>query len=93
MTGSWPGGFQARGDGPEHRHPAITGWTVGWTFANGQTDHPALGRYHTQTGATVTVQNAEYNGNLAPGATTTFGFLGRWTGTNAVPSPVTCTRS
>jgi hypothetical protein len=93
VTGSWPGGFQAEVTVQNTGTSAISGWTVGWTFANGQSVTALWGGTHTQTGATVTVRNAEYNGNLEPGASTTFGFLGSWTGTNAVPSPVTCTRS
>jgi mannan endo-1,4-beta-mannosidase len=33
-----------------------------------------------------------YNGSLAAGASTTFGFLGSWNGTNSVPA-LTCTAS
>jgi hypothetical protein len=40
------------------------------------------------------VTNASYNGALAPGGATTFGFLGSTTGTtNPVPSPITCSAS
>ena len=37
------------------------------------------------------VGDAGYNGALASGASATFGFLGSSTGTNPVPSPITCT--
>jgi hypothetical protein len=47
---------------------------------------------HTQTGATVTVRNAAWNGALPPGGTTTVGFLGTRTGANSVPA-VSCSRS
>jgi mannan endo-1,4-beta-mannosidase len=33
-----------------------------------------------------------WNGALGPNATTSFGFLGSWNGTNNAPT-VTCTRS
>jgi mannan endo-1,4-beta-mannosidase len=41
----------------------------------------------------VTARNVSYNGNVGAGATTTFGFLGSWNGTNSVPSPINCTAS
>ena len=45
---------------------------------------------YTQTGSTVTVRNAGYNGNLGPNASTTFGFLASWTGTNGAPTNISC---
>ena len=72
---------------------AITGWTVTWTFADGQSLTQAWNATATSTGATVTARNAGYNGSLGAGAGTTFGFLGKWTGTNSVPASVTCTAS
>lgn len=38
----------------------------------------------------MTARNVSYNGSLAAAASTSFGFLGSWTGTNTVPA-VTCT--
>jgi mannan endo-1,4-beta-mannosidase len=38
----------------------------------------------------VTARNMGYNGNLAAGASTTFGFIGSWNGTNSVPT-LSCT--
>lgn len=69
---------------------AVTGWAVNWTFPNGQTVASAWNTTVTSSGSTVTARNVAYNGSLAAGASTTFGFLGTWTGTNAVPT-VTCT--
>ncbi len=69
------------------------GWTVKWNFANGQVISQMWGGTYTQSGAAVTVRNVDYNGVLAPNATTTFGFNASWNNTNAVPSPVGCTRS
>ncbi|MEW2383091.1 cellulose binding domain-containing protein [Micromonospora sp. NPDC047707] len=70
---------------------AIAGWTVGWTFPNGQRITQLWGGTHTQSGATVSVRDAGWNGNLSPGATTTVGFLASWTTTNSPPSAPTCT--
>jgi len=40
----------------------------------------------------VTARNVSYNGSIGAGASTQFGFLGTWNGTNSVPS-LTCTAS
>ena len=92
IVNQWPGGFQA-----EVRvtagTSAITGWTVTWTFANGQVITQIWSATATTGGATVTARNMSYNGSLAANATTSFGFLGSWNGTNAVPATVSCTAS
>ncbi|MEV0608370.1 cellulase family glycosylhydrolase [Polymorphospora rubra] len=84
VLNQWPGGFQG-----EVRvtagSAAITRWTVTWTFANGQTVSSAWNATVTGTGSAVTARNLSYNGSLGAGASTTFGFLGSWTGTNGTP--------
>ena len=69
---------------------ALRGWTVTWTFGNGQQVSSSWGATITANGSAVTARNAAYNGTVAAGASTTFGFLGSWNGTNAVPT-ATCT--
>jgi len=69
---------------------ALTGWTVRWTFANGQTITQLWNGTYTQSGANVTVTNMSYNGTLAPGQSATVGFLGNVGGTNNPPSAVSC---
>ncbi|GAA1610690.1 cellulase family glycosylhydrolase [Actinoplanes couchii] len=88
VTGSWQGGFQ--GDVKVTAgSSAITNWTVTWTFANGQTVSNAWGATVSSSGSAVTARNAAWNGALAAGASTNFGFLGSWNGANAVPA-VSC---
>ncbi|MET7963713.1 cellulase family glycosylhydrolase [Micromonospora zamorensis] len=91
VTGQWQGGFQG-----EVRvtagSAAITGWTTRWTFANGQSVSQTWSATLTSSGATVTARNVDYNGRLAAGASTTFGFIGGWAGSNARPE-VSCTAS
>ena len=67
----------------------ITAWTVAFTFANGQTITQSWSATVTQSGAAVTAANLSWNGALAAGASTSFGFLANWTGANAAPA-VTC---
>ena len=91
IAGQWTGGFQG-----EVRvtagNAAIRSWSVTLAFPNGQTVTQVWSATVTTSGSTVTARNVGYNGNLAAGASTTFGFLGSWTGTNGVPA-VTCSAS
>ncbi|GLH96477.1 cellulase family glycosylhydrolase [Phytohabitans aurantiacus] len=89
IVNQWPGGFQG-----EVRvtagNSAVSGWTVTWTFANGQRVTQAWSATVSSSGSTVTARNVGYNGNLAAGASTTFGFIGAWNGTNSAPT-LSCT--
>ncbi|MEU4620999.1 cellulase family glycosylhydrolase [Actinoplanes sp. NPDC023801] len=89
VTGQWPGGFQ--GDVKVTAgSAAIKSWTVTWTYADGQTVSNAWGATVAVSGSTVTARNAGWNGSLSAGASTSFGFLGSWHGSNTAPVP-TCT--
>lgn len=84
---SWPGGFQGQvtvtaGDS------AISGWTAGWTLSSGQSITDLWNGALSTSGSAVTVHNLSYNGSLAAGASTTFGFTA--SGTPSTPS-LTCT--
>ncbi|MCP2322053.1 cellulase/cellobiase CelA1 [Hamadaea flava] len=67
---------------------AINGWTAGWTPASGQTITQLWSGTLTVSGSAVTVKNVSYNGSLAAGTSTTFGFLA-----NGSPSAPTLTCS
>jgi glucose/arabinose dehydrogenase len=86
----WPGGLQGEVTVRNTGSSAVSAWTVTFTFPDGQTITQLWNGVHTQSGATVTVRNAPWNGSLGPGATTTFGFLGAWSGTNGAPINLTC---
>ncbi|WP_116510374.1 glycoside hydrolase N-terminal domain-containing protein [Micromonospora sp. B006] len=90
ITGSWSGGFQAEVTVTAGA-TAIRGWTVSWTFPNGQVINQIWSGTHTQNGANVTVRNVDYNGSLPAGGSTTFGFIGTVGGTNNPPTNLTCT--
>jgi mannan endo-1,4-beta-mannosidase len=91
ITGQWQGNFQG-----EVRvtagSAAISGWTVTWTYANGQAVTQSWNATVTSSGAAVTARNVNYNGTVGAGASTTFGFLGSWNGTNTAPT-VSCAAS
>ena len=69
---------------------SISSWTVTFTFPNGQTISQLWNGQYTQAGSSVTVRNVSWNGNLAPSAGTSFGFLASWNGTNGAPTNLTC---
>jgi cellulase/cellobiase CelA1 len=89
----WAGGFQGEIAVRNGSAAASSAWTVTFTFANGQQVSQSWNTTLTQAGAVVTARNVSYNGGLAAGASTTFGFLASWNNTtNAVPA-VSCTLS
>jgi hypothetical protein len=64
----------------------VSSWTLEFTFGGNQNITQLWNGIVTQTGASVTVRNASYNGSLGTGATVNPGFLATVTGTNAAPS-------
>ncbi|WP_282596875.1 cellulose-binding domain-containing protein, partial [Micromonospora sp. R42004] len=91
ITGSWGGGFQADVKVTNNSGSPIRGWSVSWNYQNGQQVSSAWNATVTTSGTLVTARNAAYNGSLAPGASTSFGFTGSAGATNPVPSIVSCT--
>ncbi|QLQ34929.1 cellulose binding domain-containing protein [Micromonospora robiginosa] len=89
---TWPGGFQGEVTVANNTTAAVTGWTVRLTLASGQAISSLWSGVNTGTTGTVAVQNAPYNGALAPNASTTFGFTATGNGATA-PGNVTCTAS
>jgi endo-1,4-beta-xylanase len=69
-----------------------TGWTVTVTFANGQRITQLWSGRTSSTASPYSVMNETYNNALGAGGTTTFGFLGSWTGANTNPTLV-CART
>lgn len=89
VVNEWPDGFQGEVQVTAGASP-ISGWQVTWTFPNGQTITNSWNATITTNGSSVTATNAPHNGSLAAGASTTFGFIATWNGSNGVPS-LTCT--
>jgi lysophospholipase L1-like esterase len=88
----WAGGFQGEVRVANTGAGATTSWTVTLTFANGQRLTQVWNARTTSTASPYTITNETYNGALGAGASTTFGFLGSWTGSNATPV-VACRRT
>ncbi len=86
VTAQWPGGFGTNVVITNTGTTTINGWTLTWTFANGQTITQLWNGSYTQSGGNVSVTNLSYNGTIAPNANTSFGFNGSWSGTNTNPT-------
>src|SRR5215470_10065395 len=96
VTNQWQGGFGTNvtvtnlGD-------AISSWKLTWSFSAGQQVTQFWNATITQSGSQVTAVNVSYNGSLATGANTAFGFNGSWNNSsNPAPTSfalngVTCT--
>ncbi len=86
----WPGGFTATVTINNTGTTTINGWTVKFTFPG---DQVVTGSWNngslTQSGKTVTATNASYNGTIAPGGNTNFGFQGTWTSNDSSPTSFT----
>jgi len=54
----------------------ISGWTVSWTFGNGEKVTSHFNGSFTASGATQTVRNVPWNGTIAAGGSREFGFVG-----------------
>ena len=87
----WGSGFTASLTVTNNGTAAITGWTVTWTYAGNQKLSSGWSGNWSQSGSTVTVTNASWNGSLSPAQSTSAGANFSYTGTNAAPASVTCT--
>ncbi|MEV4314739.1 glycoside hydrolase family 48 protein [Actinocrispum sp. NPDC049592] len=78
LTSEWGNGFVAdvaiRNDGDP-----INGWTLTWTFPDGQQVTNLWNGGYSQSGAKVTVTAPDWNKSIPAGGSTSFGFQG-WKG-------------
>ncbi len=90
ITNQWTGGFQAGLTITNTGSTTLSGWSLVFSFANGQKISQIWNASDTQAGSKVTVANLSYDGTIAPGASlSSVGFLGNWSGTNAAPTAFT----
>ncbi|MEE6259852.1 cellulose binding domain-containing protein [Plantactinospora sonchi] len=87
--GQWQGGFQGEVSVRNNGTSPSRSWTAQLTFGAGQQVSQAWNAELSQSGNLATARNVGWNGALAGGASTTFGFVGNWTGSNPAPT-VTC---
>ncbi|MEV4133353.1 cellulase family glycosylhydrolase [Dactylosporangium sp. NPDC049742] len=89
VTNQWQGGFQGDVKVTNTGTGAINGWTLTWSYANGQVVTQSWGATYAQSGAAVTWTNVSYTASIPSGGTVTFGFLSNWNGTNTAPTAFT----
>ncbi|WP_406346687.1 endo-1,4-beta-xylanase [Streptomyces sp. NBC_00648] len=64
----------------------IHGWSLGFTLPAGQTVTSSWNTSLTPATGRVSAANLSYNGTLAPGASTSFGFQATHTGSTSLPT-------
>jgi hypothetical protein len=90
VASDWGAGFQPNLT-ITNMGPAITGWTLQFTFTGGQLLSNGWSGTWTQTGAVVSVKDAGWNGALATGQSTGIGFQGTEHPTGSNPTPTNFT--
>ncbi|MFF1296124.1 MULTISPECIES: cellulase family glycosylhydrolase [unclassified Streptomyces] len=93
VVGEWQGGFQGEITIRNTGTAAVNGWTLGFSFANGQTVSNMWGGTPTQTGAAVSVTPASYTSTIPAAGSVTFGFIGTKGATNTAPTAFTLSGS
>jgi mannan endo-1,4-beta-mannosidase len=89
VAGQWQGGFQGDVKIANTGTTAVNGWTLRWTWANGQTVSQSWGATTSQSAATLSATNVSYTGNIPVNGSVSFGFIGSWNGTNSAPTSFT----
>jgi mannan endo-1,4-beta-mannosidase len=89
VANQWQSGFQGDVVVRNTGSTAVSGWTVKWSFANGQTVTQMWNATASQSGAQVSAVNVPYNAAISAGGSVGFGFTGTWTGTNTAPAAFT----
>ncbi|MBN1313318.1 MAG: glycoside hydrolase family 9 protein, partial [Anaerolineae bacterium] len=88
-TSNWSSGFTADVKITNNSATTINGWTLTWSFADGQQVTSSWNATVSQNGANVTAGNpaSHWNGTIgANGGSASFGFQATHTGTNSIPT-------
>jgi len=89
VTDEWSGGFESAVTVINTGAASINGWSLIWTFPNGQTALQVWDGVASSEGSTVTVSSTPDNAPLPPAATAVFGFTGAAGSRNAPPDQFT----
>lgn len=92
VSNQWSTGFTANVVVTNTGTAPTTSWKVGWTWGGNQQITNMWNAAETRSGQSETAVNMNYDGALAAGANTSFGFQATYSGTNAAPT-LTCTAS
>jgi O-glycosyl hydrolase len=88
-TDQWTGGFTASVAITNTGSSAISSWTLKFTFPGNQAITDAWNGVESQSGEAVTITNESYNGTIAAGGSTSLGFQGTWSTSDAAPTAFT----
>jgi Cellulose binding domain len=88
VANDWGTGFTT-GITITNNGPAISSWTLGYSYSGNQTLSSGWSGNWSQSGKNVTVTNVSWNGSLATGASANFGANFNYTGTNTAPTTFT----
>jgi len=88
-TDQWTGGFTASVAITNTGSSAISSWTLKFTFPGNQAITDAWNGVESQSGENVTISNESYNGAIAAGGSTSLGFQGTWSTSDAAPTAFT----
>ena len=92
LTNQWNSGFTADVTVANNGTAPTNGWKVAWTWGGNQQIQSLWNGVLSTGGSGVSVTNAGYNGSIAPGGNTSFGFQAGYSGTNGSPT-LTCSTS
>ncbi|MFI7437918.1 cellulose binding domain-containing protein [Micromonospora haikouensis] len=77
LVSQWPGGFHAEVTVHSTGTEPVAGWAVRLTLPEGQGMRDIWNaKIHSTIDDLVTIGNVEWNGQIAPGASTSFGLIG-----------------
>ncbi|MGV9405177.1 glycoside hydrolase family 48 protein [Streptomyces sp. NPDC003667] len=85
-TNDWGSGFTADLTITNRGTAAIDGWTLTYGYSGNQKLSNGWNGSWSQSGQTVTVKNASYNGTIAAGAAVSTGAQFTYSGTNTAPA-------
>jgi hypothetical protein len=83
---AWNTGFTADVTVTNTGTSTVNGWTLTYTLPAGQTVTSAWNAVVSVSGSAVTARNMSYNGTIAPGGSTSFGYQGTHGGTYSSPT-------
>jgi hypothetical protein len=89
ISSSWGNGFNVNVTVSNPGTVATKTWKVTWTWGGNQSIVNAWNAAITSSGTAVTANNMPYNGAIAAGGNTSFGFQASFSGTNTIPT-LTC---
>jgi endo-1,4-beta-xylanase len=83
---TWPGAFMAKVTIDNMGTTSINGWKLTFAFPGDEAISSAWNTTFTQTAATVSATNTNYDATIPRGASQSLGFLGTWTSSDTAPT-------